>query len=39
MVGPEPKLHQCGLPKNMALEPFAVLFIIRKLEDKGFVRR
>ena len=37
VVGPELKLHQCGLPKNMALELFKP-FIIRKLEDKGFVQ-
>jgi DNA-directed RNA polymerase subunit beta' len=37
VVGPELKLHQCGIPKNMALELFKP-FIIRKLEDKGFVQ-
>src|SRR5947199_7296232 len=37
VVGPELKLNQCGLPKNMALELFKP-FIIRKLEDKGFVQ-
>src|SRR5438093_11170037 len=37
VIGPELKLHQCGLPKNMALELFKP-FIIRKLEDKGFVQ-
>src|SRR6186713_3041221 len=37
VVGPELKLHQCGLPKNMALELFKP-FIIRKLEDRGFVQ-
>src|SRR5208283_4872830 len=36
VVGPELKLHQCGLPKKMALELFEP-FIIRKLRDKGFV--
>src|SRR5438876_3029005 len=36
VVGPELKLNQCGLPKNMALELFKP-FIIRKLEDRGFV--
>ena len=35
--GPELKLHQCGLPKNMALELFKP-FIIRKLEERGFVQ-
>ena len=34
VVGPELKLHQCGLPKNMALELFKP-FIIMKLEEKG----
>src|SRR2546425_7566208 len=37
VVGPELKVHQCGIPKNMALELFKP-FIIRKLEDKGFVQ-
>jgi len=37
VVGPELKLHQCGLPKIMALELFKP-FIIRKLEEKGFVQ-
>ncbi len=37
VVGPELKLHQCGLPKNMALELFKP-FIIHKLEEKGFVQ-
>ncbi|MDD5440297.1 MAG: DNA-directed RNA polymerase subunit beta', partial [Candidatus Omnitrophica bacterium] len=36
VIGPELKLHQCGLPKKMALELFEP-FIIRKLKDKGFV--
>jgi len=35
VVGPELKLHQCGLPKRMALELFKP-FIFNKLEDKGF---
>src|SRR5512138_1729649 len=34
VVGPELKLHQCGLPKKMALELFKP-FILRKLEDRG----
>jgi len=37
VVGPELQLHQCGLPKNMALELFKP-FIIKKLEDKGYVQ-
>jgi len=37
VVGPELKLYQCGLPKSMALELFKP-FIIRKLEEKGFVQ-
>ena len=35
VVGPELKLHQCGLPKTMALELFKP-FIFSKLEEKGF---
>ena len=35
VVGPELKLHQCGLPKKIALELFQP-FIIRKLKDHGF---
>jgi DNA-directed RNA polymerase subunit beta' len=34
VVGPELKLHQCGLPKIMALELFKP-FIFNKLEEKG----
>jgi DNA-directed RNA polymerase subunit beta' len=37
VVGPELKIHQCGLPKSMALELFKP-FIIKKLEDKGYVQ-
>ena len=37
VVGPELKLSQCGLPKNMALELFKP-FIIKRLEDRGFVQ-
>ena len=37
VVGPELRLHQCGLPKNMALELFKP-FIIMKLEEKGYVQ-
>jgi DNA-directed RNA polymerase subunit beta' len=36
VVGPELKLHQCGLPKTMALELFKP-FIFSKLEEKGYV--
>src|SRR6202049_5130333 len=36
VVGPELKLHQCGLPKKMALELFKP-FIYNKLEEKGYV--
>ena len=35
MVGPELKLHQCGLPKKMALELFKP-FVMRQLVEKGF---
>src|SRR3954468_12872594 len=36
VVGPELKLHQCGLPKKMALELFKP-FIYNRLEQKGLV--
>ncbi|MCJ8332021.1 MAG: DNA-directed RNA polymerase subunit beta', partial [Lentisphaeria bacterium] len=36
VVGPELKLHQCGLPKKMALTLFEP-FIIRRLKELGFV--
>jgi DNA-directed RNA polymerase beta' subunit len=36
VVGPELKLHECGLPKKMALELFKP-FIYNKLEERGFV--
>ena len=36
VVGPELRLHQCGLPKLMALELFKP-FIYNKLEERGFV--
>jgi DNA-directed RNA polymerase subunit beta' len=36
VVGPELKLHQCGLPKTMALELFKP-YIFSKLEEKGHV--
>ena len=35
VVGPELKLHQCGLPKKMALELFKP-FVMRQLVEKGF---
>jgi DNA-directed RNA polymerase subunit beta' len=35
VVGPDLKLHQCGLPKKMALELFKP-FIFNKLEEKGY---
>ncbi len=35
VVGPELKLHQCGLPKKMALELFKP-FIFNRLEQKGY---
>jgi DNA-directed RNA polymerase subunit beta' len=34
VVGPQLKLHQCGLPKQMALELFKP-FVIKQLQDKG----
>lgn len=34
VVGPELKLHQCGLPKDMAIELFKP-FVIRKLMERG----
>lgn len=37
VVGPELKIHQCGLPKMMALELFKP-FVIQKLEEKGLVQ-
>jgi DNA-directed RNA polymerase subunit beta' len=36
VVGPHLRLHQCGIPKKMALELFKP-FIYNKLEQKGFV--
>ncbi len=33
VVGPELKLHQCGLPKKMALDLFKP-FVIRKLQER-----
>ena len=37
VVGPTLKLHECGLPKNMAAELFKP-FIIRKLIERGIVK-
>jgi DNA-directed RNA polymerase subunit beta' len=36
VIGPDLKLHQCGLPKKMALVLFEP-FIIRRLKELGFV--
>lgn len=36
VVGPHLRLHQCGIPKKMALELFKP-FIYNKLENKGYV--
>ncbi|MCX7821941.1 MAG: DNA-directed RNA polymerase subunit beta' [Syntrophobacterales bacterium] len=36
VIGPNLRLHQCGLPKRMALELFKP-FILGKLEEKGIV--
>ena len=35
VIGPELRLHQCGLPKRMALELFKP-FIYNKLEERGY---
>ena len=35
VVGPSLKLHQCGLPKKMALELFKP-YVYNKLEERGF---
>jgi DNA-directed RNA polymerase subunit beta' len=37
VVGPELRLHECGLPKEMAVELFKP-FIIRKLIERGIVK-
>ncbi len=37
VVGPELKLHECGLPKDMAVELFKP-FVIRKLIERGLVK-
>ncbi|MCF0215571.1 MAG: DNA-directed RNA polymerase subunit beta' [Fibrobacteraceae bacterium] len=36
VVGPELRMHQCGLPKRMALELYKP-FIIQRLEEEGIV--
>ncbi len=35
VVGPELKLHQCGLPEKMALELFKP-FVFNRLQEKGY---
>lgn len=35
VVGPELQMHECGLPKQMALELFKP-FVYRRLEEKGY---
>jgi len=37
VVGPELKLHECGLPKDMAAELYKP-FVIRKLIERGIVK-
>ncbi len=37
IVGPQLKLHQCGLPKQMALELFKP-FVMKRLVEKGFAQ-
>ncbi|MBC8184045.1 DNA-directed RNA polymerase subunit beta' [candidate division KSB1 bacterium] len=37
VVGPELKMHECGLPKDMALELFKP-FVIRKLVERNLVK-
>jgi DNA-directed RNA polymerase subunit beta' len=37
VVGPELKLHQCGLPKQMALELFKP-FVMKRLVDRGYAQ-
>jgi DNA-directed RNA polymerase subunit beta' len=37
VVGPELKIHECGLPKDMAVELFKP-FIIRRLIERGHVK-
>ena len=37
VVGPELKLHECGIPKKMALELFKP-FVIHKLQERGYAQ-
>lgn len=37
VVGPDLKMHQCGLPKEMAIELFTP-FVIRKLIEREYVK-
>lgn len=37
VVGPEMKLHECGMPKDMAVELFKP-FVIRRLIERGYVK-
>lgn len=37
VIGPELKLHECGIPKNMAAELYKP-FIIRKMIERGIVK-
>ncbi len=37
VVGPELNLHECGLPKDLALELFKP-FVIRRLIERGYVK-
>ncbi len=37
VVGPELKIHECGMPKDMAVELFKP-FIIRRLIERGYVK-
>gem|GEM_PF-1759609 len=38
VVGPELKLHQCGLPKDMAPLELFKPFVIRRLIDRDYVK-
>ncbi|MCC5943170.1 MAG: DNA-directed RNA polymerase subunit beta' [Balneolaceae bacterium] len=37
VVGPELKMHECGLPKEMAIELYKP-FVIRRLIERGYVK-
>jgi DNA-directed RNA polymerase subunit beta' len=37
VVGPELKMHECGLPKEMAVELYKP-FVIRRLIERGYVK-